>query len=403
MRFELDKSTWKKVIFGDVVKKVTNKIDPKTYHSDAVVEGGHIKKRDFHIRHCENKNTLGYLGPAFHMGFKKGQILYVSRNPHLMKVGFPQFDGICSNTTFILQTKNENILRNDLIPFIMHSDLFIEQSIKNVRGGVNPYVNWGDIANIEILLPPYDIQNDVSKVLWGSDDLLEKDMKVQSCLNDLFNSTRNAIFDSEESKHKLNIRSDSEHDEICLKSAMATKTLNGIYKSAEFQGSGVRIINMGELFAFPILGDQDMSLIELNEKEKQNFIVEEGDLIFARRSLVVEGAGKCSIVGSHSSPMTIESSMIRVRLDKNKFDPYYVFHFLNSKEGRRRMRRIVCFTTVAGIASSDLGNIKIPIVSLDRQKAIVEILDRISSKFDGVEKSISDARELKISLINKVF
>ena len=51
-------------------KKVSNKIDPETYHSDKVVQGGHINKRDFHVRAFENKNELGYLGPAFHMGFR---------------------------------------------------------------------------------------------------------------------------------------------------------------------------------------------------------------------------------------------------------------------------------------------------------------------------------------------
>ena len=158
MELNIDKSNWKKVLFGDVVQKVTNKIDPETYHSEIVIQGGHINKRDFHIREYENKFELGYLGPAFHMGFKKHQILYVSRNPHLMKVGYPHFDGICANTTFIMETKDESVLRNDLIPFIMHSDTFIEQSVANVRGGVNPYVNWSDLACIEFLLPPKDQQ-----------------------------------------------------------------------------------------------------------------------------------------------------------------------------------------------------------------------------------------------------
>ena len=56
MKFNLNKSSWKKVKFGDVVKKVTNKIDPHKYDSDIVIEGGHINKRDFHIRKYEKKN-----------------------------------------------------------------------------------------------------------------------------------------------------------------------------------------------------------------------------------------------------------------------------------------------------------------------------------------------------------
>ena len=179
MELNIDKSNWKKVLFGDVVQKVTNKIDPETYHSEIVIQGGHINKRDFHIREYENKFELGYLGPAFHMGFKKHQILYVSRNPHLMKVGYPHFDGICANTTFIMETKDESVLRNDLIPFIMHSDTFIEQSVANVRGGVNPYVNWSDLACIEFLLPPKDQQDHLAQLLWAMDDVIEREKELQ--------------------------------------------------------------------------------------------------------------------------------------------------------------------------------------------------------------------------------
>ena len=102
MILKLNKTNWPRVKFGDLVEKINNRIDPKNHHAENVVEGGHIGKRDLHIRQYENKNKLGYLGPAFHMGFKAKQILYVSRNPHLMKVGYPDFDGICANTTFIL-------------------------------------------------------------------------------------------------------------------------------------------------------------------------------------------------------------------------------------------------------------------------------------------------------------
>ena len=183
MSLSFDKSNWRQVSFGDVVKKVSNKINPFEYHAEIVIEGGHINKRDYHIRDYANKNELGYLGPAFHMGFKKNQILYVSRNPHLMKVGYPDFDGICANTTFILETKSEDILRNDLIPFVMHSDTFIEQSVGNVRGGVNPYVNWGDLASIKFLLPPKEKQADIAKLLWAMDEVIEKGIRVLEKLN----------------------------------------------------------------------------------------------------------------------------------------------------------------------------------------------------------------------------
>src|SRR5437870_5399573 len=71
---------------------------------------------------------------------------------------------------------------------------------------------------------------------------------------------------------------------------------NGIYKPKQFHGTGQRIINMGELFAYDFISSQEMKRIELNEREKVTSLVEDGDLLFARRSLVLEGSGKCCLV-----------------------------------------------------------------------------------------------------------
>src|SRR5580658_7204715 len=71
---------------------------------------------------------------------------------------------------------------------------------------------------------------------------------------------------------------------------------NGIYKTKEHHGRGIKIVNMGELFAYPRLRSVEMKRVDLNESELQRFLLCRGDLLFARRSLVAEGSGRCSIV-----------------------------------------------------------------------------------------------------------
>ena len=38
---------------------------------------------------------------------------------------------------------------------------------------------------------------------------------------------------------------------------------NGIYKPKEFHGRGYKIVNMGELFAYDFVGEQDMKRVQL--------------------------------------------------------------------------------------------------------------------------------------------
>lgn len=68
---------------------------------------------------------------------------------------------------------------------------------------------------------------------------------------------------------------------------------NGLSRPSAVRGKGFRMIGMGELFAHNIIQDMEMERVLMNDKEQAKFFVEEGDLLFARQSLVASGAGKC--------------------------------------------------------------------------------------------------------------
>ena len=112
---------------------------------------------------------------------------------------------------------------------------------------------------------------------------------------------------------------------------------NGIYKKKEFHGRGVKIVNMGELFAHSRLRAVPMRRVEISESEAERFLIAKGDLLFARRSLVAEGAGKCCAVLEVDEPTTFESSIIRARPDKTKADFLYLYYFFNSLSGLHQL------------------------------------------------------------------
>ena len=157
---------------------------------------------------------------------------------------------------------------------------------------------------------------------------------------------------------------------------------NGIYKTKEFHGSGVKIVNMGELFAHPRLRDAPMRRVRLSESEQRRFGVEKGDLLFARRSLVAEGAGKCCVVLNVNEPTTFESSIIRARPDQTKADPLFIYYFFNSPGGLHSLDTIRRQVAVAGITGSDLAQLQIPLPPFPEQRAIAHILGTLDDKIE---------------------
>lgn len=162
--------------------------------------------------------------------------------------------------------------------------------------------------------------------------------------------------------------------EVSFESLYAAPSRNGVYKPKEFHGSGCRIVNMGELFAYDVIPDVEMSRLRLTDAELRRSALEQGDLLFARRSLIESGAGKCAIVGEMTEPTTFESSIIRVRVDRSRVLPEFLRYWFASHQGRGRMRAIVTGTNVKGIKGSTLKSLLIPIPEIDEQQEIVSVL-----------------------------
>lgn len=153
------------VKFGDYVKEVKINIDRNNNPYEYYVAGDHMDSEDLTIRR-KGLFATDDVGPAFTRLFKPGQILYGSRRTYLKKVAVADFEGICSNTTFVLETKDENKLRQQLLPFIMLTDDFTKWSISKSKGSTNPYILFSDLANYEFELPDINRQDELVNLLW---------------------------------------------------------------------------------------------------------------------------------------------------------------------------------------------------------------------------------------------
>ena len=174
----------------------------------------------------------------------------------------------------------------------------------------------------------------------------------------------------------------SDWPEVPFGNLLINGTRNGIYKKKEFHGSGIKIVNMGELFAYPRLYSIPMKRVELTEKEGERFCLKAGDLLFARRSLVAEGAGKCSIVMEIDEPTTFESSIIRARPDSNKLYSLFAYYLFNSPHGKYLLGTILRQVAVSGITGSDLVSLEVPLPPLSDQRAIAHILGSLDDKIE---------------------
>jgi len=166
--------------------------------------------------------------------------------------------------------------------------------------------------------------------------------------------------------------------EIEFERLYAIPSKNGLTRPARVRGSGYKMINMGELFAHDRIADIEMELVPMSEKELSTMLVEPGDLLFARQSLVLAGAGKCSIVAECNGETTFESHLIRVRLNQETANPIFYFYYFKSPKSR--IRSIVTQGVQAGIRGNDLKKLKVHVPPIAEQQYIASVL----SKYDDL-------------------
>lgn len=166
---------------------------------------------------------------------------------------------------------------------------------------------------------------------------------------------------------------------------------NGLTRPKRVRGSGLPMVNMGELFAYPRIRNISMDLVPIDEKE-HHYLLEAGDLLFARQSLVLSGAGQCSIFLGNDAPTVFESHLIRCRLNPIRSNPLFYFYFFRSPDGRRLIETIVeQGAGASGIRGSDLVNVQVP-------NPPKQIQDEIAGLLGSIDDRIALLRETNTTL-----
>ena len=178
---------------------------------------------------------------------------------------------------------------------------------------------------------------------------------------------------------------------------------NGLTRPKSVRGSGYRMINMGEIFAHERIGNIEMERVQMTEKEIASFEVKKGDLLFARQSLVLSGAGKCSLVKFIGETTTFESHLIRVRLNPKCAVPDFFFYYFISSQGKQNVQSIVMQVAAAGIRGSELAKLKVPVPPLPVQRKIAAILSAYDDLIENNERRIRILEDMAQNLYREWF
>ena len=399
--FKLERSEWSLVRFGDVAVKQNKSVDRENTHLKNYVKGEHMSSADLHLREW-GELADEYLGPAFIRYFEEGDILYGSRRTYLRKVTIAPFEGITSNTTFVIKA-NEDLIEKRLLPFLLLSERFSEHSISNSKGSVNPYVNWKDIASYEFLLPPKAQQAEIAELLWAMDEVIQKDTLLLANAETHLNSKIEKQLHGEKLAGKtineVLAELPTKTDVVLLGQCGEIVKGKGIPKGDVVQ-SGLPCVRYGELYTqhHKIIRTCKSFIGEATVSSA--FRLMKNDVLFAGSGETITEIGKSAAFTSDEE--TYAGSDILI-FRPYRMDGAYLGYLMNSQLVRQQLNKYGSGATVMHIYKSDLEKIKIPQVDYDEQVQIGREFEVLADNLNSLKQKIKSSKSLHKSLINQVF
>lgn len=379
MSVHLARNRWPTVSFGEVVQQIKDRIDPESAAVERFVAGEHMDTDDLQVRRWGNAESVE-LGPAFHMRFCPGDVLYGSRRTYLRKVGVAGFEGVTANTTFVLRPSDVGMLLPDLLPFTMSATSFHEHSVRESKGSVNPYVNFSDLSWYEFALPPMEAQIELLKPLRAIEDSLDSLHILGQSLTRLLQSTTEHLLTRSGSETPLSDIARLEIDKVPVEPRTVLKSV------------GVRNQGQGLFEKEPVVGDKT--------SYKTMHRLHAGQVVM-RKLTAWEGA--IAIVDDEFDGHVVSAEFPTLSVDSSRALPDYLRwefrrpHFWREMEvrckgtARRRSR----------LHPDDLLNITIQLPPLPDQRKADTLLSEIDRYRDVVEGRRNELLAVRQAIVDR--
>lgn len=177
---------------------------------------------------------------------------------------------------------------------------------------------------------------------------------------------------------------------------------NGLNPSAKSFGDGIKFISVMDILNNPFITyDCIRSSVAATNKEKEEFCVEYGDILFQRSSETLEDVGHANVY-LDNRPALFGGFTIRGK-KKGDYNPLFFKHLLDSPAARKKVIVKGAGAQHFNIGQEGLSTVSLSFPSLFEQNKIADLFSLIDKRIASQNKVIEDFRTINNRIINRVF
>jgi len=274
--------------------------------------------------------------------------------------------------------------------------------IASQRSG-QPGVNGKEYAQLSIPLPPLPEQKAIASVLGCWDNAIhkyeekiakKKNIKKGLMQKLLSGEQRLPGFDGEWNPVPLGDTADPKK-----RWSFTGGPFGSNLKSSSYTKDGIRIIQLQNIGDGAFHNDSKIYTSPEKADELISCNIFPGDLILSKMG---DPVARACIIPDIEDRFLMCSDGIRLSVNENQFDPFFIYSVINAKVFRSKAHRSGTGSTRRRIGLTTLRVLSLYCPPLPEQKAIASVLSSADSEIKALEKKLAFLRDQKKYLLNNL-
>lgn len=274
-------------------------------------------------------------------------------------------------------------------------------------GAVIQHIEPDYVASIPVPCFPVGLQNDVDSLIKSSSSLREEATLyrkraisiIEKFLNSIPNPHTSKIsnFQICTSHHRIDSQYQMEvlirrKDNVGLPYFKIGDKAKNIYVGNRgkrcYVNKGVPFLSSSEMMLFN--PKRWCKQISVRTPSLHSLGVKEKDILISRSGTI----GNCLFVSKGLKDVTISEHALRLRIDDSKVAPEYVYAFLCSWQGQRKLKNAAYGSVIITLGEGFVSEISVPIIPEKDYKEVVELIELYAHKNDEAAELESKAIKL---------
>ena len=294
--------------------------------------------------------------------------------------------------SYVCRTKDESVLLQSYLPFLLQSDDFWRFAEENKKGGLPFFLNWSDFEKYEFELPSIEKQRELSELLWAMQRTKQAYQELLTKTDELVKSQFIELFgDPIKNDKKWPTYRFGDVATSRLGKMLDKKKQTGLYPKYYLANVNV------QWFRFDL---GSLNQMDFDEDDQIEFSLKDGDL------LVCEGGevGRCAIWHEELKDCYFQKAIHRVRCNKTMVLPEYIAHlFYYHSQINGFVDVVGSKATIAHLPGDKLKEMRIFVPPITLQNDFINLTKQTDkSKFE-LKQNIENINSLMRSLMRQDF